>query len=108
MVGEVDESQGCTLVTLHGDLDLNTVDDLRSLLDQVSGSSTELVEVDVGDVAFMDVLSLSVILGTADALRENGRQLVVRRASAAVRRICSVLNAGDILAPVLPLPRAVS
>jgi anti-anti-sigma factor len=107
MLGEVNLDRGAAVVTLHGDLDLNTVDDLRELLGQVSDGPARLVEVDVGDVAFMDVLSLSVILGTADAMREAGRQLVMKRASAAVRRICSVLNASDILAPGIPLPRAV-
>jgi hypothetical protein len=46
-----------------------------------------------------------VILAAADGLRENGRELTVRGASMSVRRLCALLNADDVLTPVLPVPR---
>jgi anti-anti-sigma regulatory factor len=45
-------------------------------------------------------MSLSVILSTVDALREVGRELTVRGASASVRRVCALLNAEDVLEPM--------
>jgi anti-anti-sigma regulatory factor len=56
-------------------------------------------------VAFIDVVSLSAILATADGVREDGRQLMVSGASLSVRRLCALLNADDVLAPPVPLPR---
>jgi len=106
MLGEVHVVSDVTYARLHGDLDLVTVDALRDLLDDICAGCSSRIVVDLADVAFVDVLSLSVILGTADALRENNRQLVVEGASTSVRRLCALLNAEDILAPRVPLPRA--
>jgi anti-sigma B factor antagonist len=103
MLGEVFVMADTTLARLHGDLDLVNVEDLRDLLDEVCGGRSTQVVVDLGDVPFIDVLSLSVILGAADALREGGRQLRVEGASTSVRRLCALLNADDILAPPVQL-----
>jgi anti-anti-sigma factor len=106
MLGEVDVMADVTLARLHGDLDRTSVDALRDLLDGVCETDSSRVVVDLRDVGFVDVLSLSVILGTADELRESGRYLMVEGASNSVRRLCELLNAEDILAPRLPMPRA--
>ena len=59
-----------TTVVLHGDLDLVTVEALRELLDDaVVGEPPRLV-IDIADVPFVDVVSLSSILATTDAVRE--------------------------------------
>jgi anti-sigma B factor antagonist len=106
MLGEVHMMSDVTVVRLHGDLDLVNVDALRDLLDDICKGDSARIVIDLGDVPFVDVLSLSVILGMADALREGGRQLVVEGASTSLRRLCALLNAEDILAPRVPLPRA--
>lgn len=106
MLGEVDVESDVTRARLHGDLDRTSVDALRDLLDGVCGTDSHHVVVDLCDVGFVDVLSLSVLLGTADELREGGRQLIVEGASNSVRRLCELLNAEDILAPRVSMPRA--
>jgi anti-anti-sigma factor len=106
MLGEVDATADVTVARLHGDLDLVNVDALRELLDGISAADSSRIVIDLCDVPFVDVLSLSVILGTADAVREAGGQFVVEGASNSMRRLCELLNAEDILAPRLPLPRA--
>jgi anti-anti-sigma factor len=103
MVGEVTVGQEVTVARLRGDLDLVNVDLLRNLLEGVVAGPGDVVVVDLGDVPFIDVLSLSVILGAADDLRETGRRLVVDRASTSVRRLCALLNAEDVLAPPVTL-----
>jgi anti-sigma B factor antagonist len=92
-------------VTLHGDLDLVTLEELRSMLDKACTGDPARVVIDLTDVPFVDVLSLSTILAAADAQRERGGTLMVAGAAAAVRRVCALLNADDVLAPQLPLPR---
>jgi anti-anti-sigma factor len=105
MLGEVYVMADTTVARLHGDLDLVNVEGLRELLDGVcSGPSSQII-VDLGDVAFIDVLSLAVILGAADGLREAGRELLVEGASHSVRRLCALLNAEDILTADVPLQR---
>jgi anti-sigma B factor antagonist len=106
MLGEVQMTTESTVARLHGDLDLVNVDELRELLDELCARPAPRVVIDLGDVPFIDVLSLSVILGAADGLRDAGRQLFVEGASNSVRRLCAVLNAEDILAPQPPLHHA--
>jgi anti-sigma B factor antagonist len=104
--GELDIQPMVTVVTLHGELDMLTVDNLRQLLATACIGDPDRVVVDLNDVPFVDVLSLSTILATADSLRDRGAALTVVGASSAVRRICSLLNADDVLVPLLPMPRA--
>jgi anti-anti-sigma factor len=99
LIGEITIDESALTVVLHGDLDMVTVDDLRTMLDDDAAGPAPTVVVDLTDVAFLDVMSLSVILGTVDALRETGRELTVRGASASVRRVCALLNADDVLEP---------
>lgn len=105
MLGELQVQREVVTVTLHGDLDLVTIDELRGLLAVACADAPPKVVIDLSDVPFVDVLSLSTILATADALREQGARLTVYGATAPVRRICSLLNAEDVLMPALPLPR---
>jgi len=105
MLGELQLAADSTVVTLHGDLDLVTVEELRDLLAEACDQKPSFVVVDLTDVPFVDVLSLSAILASADSLRDRGGSLLVRGASGAVRRICALLNARDILAPAVPSPR---
>jgi anti-anti-sigma factor len=99
LIGEITIDETALTVVLHGDLDMVTVDDLRTMLDDVAAGPAPTVVVDLNDVAFLDVMSLSVILSTVDALRESGRELTVRGASVSVRRVCALLNAEDVLEP---------
>jgi anti-sigma B factor antagonist len=105
VLGEFQVAPDATVVTLHGDLDLVTLEELRGLLDQATNGDPGRVVIDLTDVPFVDVLSLSTILASADAVREYGGFLHVRGASGAVRRICAILNAKDVLLPPVPTPR---
>lgn len=105
MLGELDVQRSTTRVTLHGELDLVTIESLRELLANAVVADPDHVIVDLTDVPFVDVLSLSTILAAADAQRERGATLMVTGAAASVRRVCALLNADDVLAPQMPLPR---
>jgi anti-anti-sigma factor len=105
MLGELRVQDAVTRLVLHGELDLLTVDALRKLLADATAAPTRTVVVDVSDTAFVDVLSLAAILAAADAVRDRGGSFTVTGASRAVRRICALLNAEDLLAPSIPVPR---
>lgn len=108
MLGELHLQPSAAVLILHGELDMVTVDDFRQLLDDACAQPRPNVIVDLSDVPFIDVLSLSALLAAADALRERGANLSVVGASSAVRRVCALLNAADVLAPSLPRPRLVA
>ncbi|MBV9292975.1 MAG: STAS domain-containing protein [Frankiales bacterium] len=105
MVGELEIETSATRLVLHGDLDLQTIDDLRALLDDACLTRPSRLVIDLSDVAFVDVLSLSSILATTDCLRDRGSGLLITGANPAVRRVCALLNADDVLAPMVPMPR---
>jgi anti-sigma B factor antagonist len=104
MLGELLVQPSATTVRLHGELDLVTVDALRALLAEATADIPPKVVVDITDVPFVDVLSLSTILAAADAMRERAAALTVVGASQSVRRLFEVLNAQDVLAPAVPMP----
>jgi anti-anti-sigma factor len=108
MLGELLVHPSSTTVRLHGELDLVTVDALRALLAEATVDVPSKVVVDITDVPFVDVLSLSTILAAADSMREHDAALIVVGASTSVRRLFEVLNAQDVLAPALPMPRVAS
>jgi anti-anti-sigma factor len=106
LLGEVHFRAGDTRVVLHGDLDLVTVEGLRDLLAKACANEPDRLVIDISDVHFMDVLSLSAILAVSDAVRERGGSALVIGAPRSVRRMCAVLNATDVLAAEVPLQRA--
>ena len=105
MRGEVEVRPMVTTVVLHGELDLVTVEALRGLLEKAVEHEPSRLVIDIADVPFVDVLSLSTILATADAVRDRGGVAFVRGATPAVRRVCALLNADDVLAVDVPLQR---
>src|SRR3954471_3921335 len=108
LLGELLVQPSATTVRLHGELDLVTADALRALLAEAAAEKPAKVVVDITDVPFVDVISLSTILAAADAMREREAPLIVVGASQSVRRLFQVLNAEDVLAPALPMPRIAS
>jgi anti-anti-sigma factor len=92
-------ASGGTQRVLHpsGDLDLLTVEDLRTTLSDVIATSRADVVIDLTDVDHVDIVALSSILAAADTLREQGRSLHVAAARRDLRRVCALLRADDIL-----------
>jgi anti-sigma B factor antagonist len=105
MLGELRVQPAITVLTLHGELDMLTIEPLRELLAEACVTEPSRLVVDLTDTPFVDVLSLSTILATADSLHDRGALLTVTGASLAVRRVCALFNASDVLAPTLPGPR---
>lgn len=105
MLGELQVRPAEVTVVLHGELDLVTITGLRTLLDQAVARRPGRLVIDLSDVPFVDVLSLSAMLAAADGIRDRGGSAVVRGASPPVRRMCTLFNAADLLTPDVPLPR---
>ena len=107
-LGELSVQPAVTTIVLHGELDLTTIEPLRDLLDEAVAPGPRRLVVDLGDVPFVDLLSLSAILAAADAVRKDGGLAAVSGASQPVRRICALLNADDVLMAAVPLQRRVA
>lgn len=105
MPGELRIEPSALTVVLHGELDLVTIERLRRLLDTAVSRRPARLVIDLTDVPFVDVLSLSAMLAAADHVRDGGGDAIVRGASPSVRRMCALFNAGDVLPVDLPLQR---
>jgi anti-anti-sigma factor len=78
------------LISLHGELDLFTLDVLRDALADVPRVSR--VVIDLQDVEFMDCAALRFIEGTARRFAADSRTLRVEHASRLVNRLIELLK----------------
>jgi anti-sigma B factor antagonist len=81
---EIDEN----VITLLGDVDMDTVDDVLGSLAKLEGT----VVLDVGGVTFLDSTGLQSLLRARDQARGRGDELVLRRPSPAVSRVLDVTD----------------
>ena len=99
----VSRSGARVVVSLAGELDLATGDQLRTRLTKVieADPAPEQVVLDVRDLEFVDASGISVLLGAQRSLSARGGELVLRSPSRLVQRVVKVLE----LERVLPVER---
>ena len=102
MTFKVDEDveEGVALVAVSGELDLASVDELRTALRTAATRSPSVV-VDVSDVSFIDSTALAALVRSNDELSSNGVQMVMACPPGPVRRLLTMTSLDDrlILAP---------
>jgi anti-sigma B factor antagonist len=106
VLGELEVRREVTVLVLHGELDIVTVADVRTLLDEAGATGCRRLVIDLSDVPFVDVLCLSAILAAVDRVREQGGEAAVVGASKPVRRMCALLGADDALVLQIPEQRS--
>ena len=65
------------LIVASGELDVQSVPELKERLTEAVDAGTKRVVVDLADVSFIDSLSLSALVGARRRLGEDGRLAVV-------------------------------
>ena len=80
------------VVRVTGELDLSSADAVRSALESTVTDSAERVELDLGDLEFLDSSGLSVFVELAGRV-----PVAIVAASEPVRRIIGVTGLGDVL-----------
>ncbi|MFE6746309.1 STAS domain-containing protein [Kitasatospora purpeofusca] len=86
-----------TVVTLHGELDLDSVAVLREALDRALATRGTVVLIDCGDLAFCDSTGLSELLDAAVRAREHASRIELARPRPIVRRVLELTGATDAL-----------
>ena len=83
-------------MSLHGEHDLASSDELRAALDPIAGD----LLVDLSACAFIDSTVIAVLLGKRHALNDTGHrlELVVPAANAPVARVVDVVGMRDLMA----------
>jgi anti-anti-sigma factor len=85
---------GEALISLHGELDLFSLDVLEAALQDADRASR--VVVDLQEVDFLDCAALRRIEQAAKARAVDGRVLRVAHASGVVRRLLDILELDDL------------
>lgn len=84
---------GSVHVRLSGEVDAFTTGSLRRAFDDARHRHHGDVEVDAGEVTFMDSAGINVLLAAQRMLREDGRALRIVRESRAVERLLRAAGA---------------
>jgi anti-anti-sigma factor len=85
------EATGGTIVSVAGDADLNSADDLRGALSDAATRDGAVV-IDLADATLLDSRTIGVLATVAKQLREEGRQMPIAGADENVQRLFSTIG----------------
>lgn len=91
------------VVTLRGELDVSTADDLQRALSRVEADCSE-VTVDMRGVGFVDSTALGTLVGTTRRLRQLGGDLRLVVDDAHVLRVLRVTNLDSLIVVLTDAP----
>jgi len=89
------------VVTLAGESDVYTYDQLRGALETEAGRGVALLVVDLAGLEFMDSTGVQVLLDVRVLMHDRGGKLVLARPQNTVARVLNLVGA-DQLIPVYP------
>ncbi len=94
-IKSVDKS-GERVLSVTGEVDVSCAAELRGQLTAAADEGLGAV-VDLAGVSYIDSTGIGVLVGAANAARENGRTFAVRNPQPAVRRVLDMLGvAGEL------------
>lgn len=84
---------------LSGEIDLSVREDLRRVLRAAVAASPSVVELDLGEVAFLDGTGIGELVRAYHDAHDRGRTLVVTHPQGIVRRVLELTNILPWLTP---------
>jgi anti-sigma B factor antagonist len=90
-------ADGCTVVSVAGDIDISTSPALRTALASATSGGTGPVVVDLTAVSFVDSTALGVLVGAYTATRNNGGRFAVANDHEAVLKVLHITALDDVL-----------
>jgi stage II sporulation protein AA (anti-sigma F factor antagonist) len=84
------ERGGSVLLTLYGEIDVESSRELERALEAVAGSQVKELAIDLDGLSFMDSTGLQLLARAAQQARENGHEVVLRRIPLHARRLFEV------------------
>lgn len=82
-------------IVISGDLDTDSIRDIRPQLLAVADRGDGDAHLDLGDVGFADSSALAMLAAMERSLRHSGRRLVIERSSQAVSRVLELAGLAD-------------
>jgi anti-anti-sigma factor len=85
------------LITVHGDLDLATVDQFREVAEKALTDLVGLLRIDLADMTFMDSTGIGVLVMIRNSVIANGVQtLVLENVPHQARRVLELTGLLDV------------
>jgi anti-sigma B factor antagonist len=95
---QVDRLSDEVSVKLTGELDMSTADELRDVLIEAIGEPpAAAVDVDLGEVSFLDSSSIAALVKASNKAAEAGCRFSVSQAHGIVRRVLDITGLLDVL-----------
>ena len=91
------ETQTQVVLSVRGEVDMNTAPELGALVDAVIGQGYQSVVLDMAELAFMDASGLRVIADGASRLRPSGGEVVLRSPPPIVQRILDITRLTEVV-----------
>jgi anti-sigma B factor antagonist len=85
------------VIVVRGELDLASSPALEEQLEQLWGSDTKLLVIDLRELEFMDSTGLSIIVNAHQRLSEDGRELGLVRGPQQVQRLLDLTGVAERL-----------
>ncbi|MFC7531327.1 STAS domain-containing protein [Actinoplanes sp. GCM10030250] len=86
-VTSLDVADGTATVSLHGEIDILTVEQVRVVLGEAVAADPRLIVVEMAEVAFIDSTGLGALISGFQRARDKGIPFRLARPSANVRQI---------------------
>lgn len=90
-------SDGTATLVLNGDLDVSSVPRLRDVVQQALATGEPNVELDLGDVGFVDSTGLGVLIGAQRRAEESGQRFVLVSVSPSLQRVLDLTGVREML-----------
>jgi anti-sigma B factor antagonist len=97
-------NDGDTVIELAGDFDPSGVEDFRSCIEELIGSSDGPLVVDLGDVTFIDSCAISALLEMRRLVAREHRELRLQRISAPASRLLELTGLTELFENAGPSP----
>jgi anti-anti-sigma factor len=94
----VTRRDGCVFVTVDGELDLSTADQLQETLGSAIAEGSGPIVLDLESLRFCDSAGLAVMVRTHNLLAGEGRRLVIASPSTAVSRVLELSGLDQVIA----------
>ena len=89
--------RACTVLEVHGDLDMETAPQLRDGLQRLADAGDVQVVVDLAGVGFMDSSALGTLVVMFQALRDVGGRLCLAAVQPAVRGVLKITSVDRVI-----------
>ncbi|WP_255421284.1 STAS domain-containing protein [Micromonospora sp. BL4] len=89
--------RGCTVIEVHGELDMATAPQLREGLQRLIDAGDRRIVVDLAGVGFMDSSALGALVVSFKALRELGGRMCLAGVQPAVRSVLTVTSVDRVI-----------